>query len=449
MEIIDLFEFDKYEELKDVDIRKLKEFLRETWNKRNIFSSYEEEEFDSDLEDLSELKKQPFLIFNNQKIKARNYIGFIQFENTRINIYPKIFKEIDLNNKKIFFDNILFWLSYCSKIDFPFNEFNPNNQEFDDFLEIFIYLFSNYTEKILSEKPYSCYEEITEETTFLKGHLSIPEYIKENLITGNWQNFYCTYEPFIYNNTFNKIVKYVSKILLNNTKNKNNIKKLENILFILDEVDNVTCNYQDCLKIKFNRLYEDLDLILNMCKMFLSNELINSDFDNNKNFCFLLPMEKIFEDFIYGFINKHFPEQKAQYQKSSQFLTDEKVFQLKPDIFLKKSNTIIDTKYKIRNLTEDIKKAGVLQSDMYQMVSYSLKYDSNNVIILYPSEHNSDNNSNQKKHFSISSPFFTDNRKINIHISNIKITHSSSVSEINESLKKELSEILGTIKDWE
>lgn len=157
--------------------------------------------------------------------------------------------------------------------------------------------------------------------------------------------------------------------------------------------------------------------------------------------------EKIFEDFIYGFINKHFPEQKAQYQKRSQFLTDERVFQLKPDIFLKKSNTIIDTKYKIRNLTEDIKKAGVSQSDMYQMVSYALKYDSNNVIILYPSEHNSDNNSNQKKHFSISSPFFTDNRKINIHISNIKITHSSSVSEINKCLKKELSEIFKQIEN--
>lgn len=386
MKTIDLFEFGNFKNLENISPQKLiefKSFLSLVWSNRKIFYDYEESQYD--IEDYSELRKQPFLEFNDKKIRARNYIGFIQFEGYRINIFPKIFaKENDVthNDRKYYLDKIFYWLSYSKKINFPFNEISLDLHDTQDFLELIIYFFSNYTEKILSEKPYSRYEEVIEETSFLKGSLSMPEYIKENLVTGNWHHFYCRYEPFVYNNLFNKIVKYVSKLLINITNNVNNIEKLQNTIFILDEVYDQICTYEDCLKVSFNRLYEDLDLILTMCKMFLSNQTINSESSDKPNLCFLIPMEKLFEEFIFNFIQSELPEKKAKYQSRELFLTEDRVFQLKPDIVIDNEHLIIDTKYKIRKL--DDKKSGISQSDMYQMVSYSIRKGYENILLIYP-----------------------------------------------------------------
>lgn len=388
MKTIDLFEFGKFKCLENIPEHKLKElksFLSLVWSNRNIFYEYDESKEEDENTHYSELKKQPFLEFDGNKIRARNYIGFIQFEDYRINIFPKIFNNensITNEDRKYYLEKIFYWLSYSKKVKFPFNEISLDLNDTEDFFEVFIYLFANYTEKILSEKPYSRYEEVIEETSFLKGSLSMPEYIKENLVTGNWHHFHCRYEPFVYNNLFNKIVKYVSKLLINTTNNTDNIEKLQNILFILDEVEDQICTYEDCLKVNFNRLYEDLDLILTMSKMFLSNQVINTESSDKTNFCFLIPMEKLFEEFIFNFIQSNLPEKKAKYQSRELYLTEDNVFQLKPDIFIDKDRLIIDTKYKIRDYKD--KKAGISQSDMYQMVSYSIRKGYENILLIYP-----------------------------------------------------------------
>lgn len=66
------------------------------------------------------------------------------------------------------------------------------------------------------------------------------------------------------------------------------------------------------------------------------------------------------------------------------------VFNMKPDIALgqnyKQPEIIIDTKYKL--LQNGDKKEGVSQQDMYQMNSYSKKYNCPNIILLYPETNN-------------------------------------------------------------
>ncbi len=417
IEIIDLFEFGDYKklDLDDNKIKELKSLLKNVWSNRKDFTEYdenfEEVENNEDKIFISELKKQPFIIFNGNRIRARNYIGFIEFENYRINIHPKIFKpdpskediESDKSettlksDRKSYFKNILYWLSYCEKIKFPFKDISPDLQDFDSFLEVFIYIFASYTQKILAEKPYSRYQEVKEETTFLRGSLAISEYTRENLITGRWHHFFCNYETFIYDNLFNQIVKYVSKMLLNITSNENNTDMLENIIFILDDVDNIACTYNDCNKISFNRMYEDVDIILTMCKMFLSGQLIDSSVDDKVNFCFLIPMEKVFEEFIFNFIQKEITGKKNNLklediksqdgELSLAKIKGEDVFKLKYDILIENRKLIIDTKYKIRNKSEKRNK-GISQGDMYQMVSYGLKRGFENIVLLYPQAYN-------------------------------------------------------------
>jgi 5-methylcytosine-specific restriction enzyme subunit McrC len=390
---MNLFEFSPPQPLpQQINLKCFKNFLDEVWEKRNSIFIDEEVSFrEEEQEDLPKASKQQFLRFDGREISARNYIGFIYYEGTQINIYPKIFKNRPEHDFKLYLDHVLFYLSYCRRIKFPFTDVNLDHRQYDNFLEVFIALFAGYTEQVLHSHPYLNYEEVTEETSLLRGRIDLPGYIKNNLSTGNWQNFYCNYEPFIYDNRFNQIVKYSSRLLAGISQNEKNKVKLDSIIFLLDEVEDRVCSYEECQKVNFNKLFDDLEPVLEMCKMFLSGQSISNSEEASRNLCFLLPMEYVYEDFIHGFIKSHFPDVKIISQSTDYFAQTENssspnVFQIKIDNYIP-GKLILDAKYKIRDQSKD-PKAGIASSDMYQMFAYAMRKNCEEVLLLYPCKMN-------------------------------------------------------------
>ena len=354
-------------------------YLNGVWKNRNRYIELSEDILEEDQQ------IQRFFDFTyDGKISARNYVGVVQYEGVRIEVYPKIFADDETENVKKWQLNLLYWLTYCRKIKFPFSFADVSKLKFDDYLELLIYIFANYTAEVLSQQPFQTYQKIEEETTYLKGRLSFDNYTKHNLTTGKWQYFYCIHEPFVYDNLFNRTIKYVAKRLLAISENNLNKEKLNEILFLLDDVSDVRCTAEDCDKVKLNPLFDDHKQILALCKLYLSNQVIDMDSEDSRNFCFLVPVEYIFEDFIFGFITEKWPALNLRSQ-STDYLAinkESKVFQIRNDIYIK-DQLIIDTKYKIRS-TNDGLKEGVSQNDVYQMVSYALRRNCKDVLLLYP-----------------------------------------------------------------
>lgn len=56
---------------------------------------------------------------------------------------------------------------------------------------------------------------------------------------------------------------------------------------------------------------------------------------------------------------------------------------LKPDLYIE-NKTILDTKWKIPNDSEDEKKQGIAQSDLYQMFAYACKFKIYDIKLVYP-----------------------------------------------------------------
>lgn len=360
------------------------DYLAGVWQNRNRYIELSEEISEEDQQE-QKIQKQRFFDFTiDGKICARNYVGVVQYEDIRIEVYPKIFADSEVEDPKKWQLNLLYWLTYCRKIKFPFSYADVSKLKFDDYLELLIYVFANFTEEIISQQPYQSYQKVEEETSFLKGRLSFENYTKHNLTTAKWQNFYCNYEPFVYDNLFNRIIKYVTKRLSVISENFLNKEKLNEILFILHDVTDIPCTADDCEKVKLNALYEDHKHILELCKLYLSNQVIDMDSEDSRNFCFLVPMEYIFEDFIFGFISDKWSSLGIKSQ-STDFLATNKgaqVFQIKNDMFIK-DQLIIDTKYKLRGLGDGLKE-GVSQGDLYQMVSYAIRRNCKNAMLLYP-----------------------------------------------------------------
>jgi 5-methylcytosine-specific restriction enzyme subunit McrC len=381
--VVNLFEYQNRATFKD-GFDGLESFLDEIWRKREKNSFYSE---------ISEekIESQRFIQFihKSSELKSNKYVGVIQFNDKKINLLPKIFFDSNQDYKteevNQIQNHILWWLSYCKKIKFPSHQASLGSVK-SDFFEVLIYLFSKYTRELLSSSIYQQYEEVNRELSFMKGRLNINEYINENISKGRWHHLNCTYDSFVFDNEFNRIIKYVSTLLFNATSSDDNKKNLREILFLLDEVSDDKANAEQCERIKFNPMYGEFETVKDYCKLFLSNS-VSFDYKNDlKLFAFLLPMEYVFEDFIFGFIEKEIPSIIAKAQRSDVYLDESKAFNLKPDLFLKNGfkSLIADTKYKIVYSDENDPKKGISQNDLYQMLAYAVRFEVDEIILFYP-----------------------------------------------------------------
>ncbi|MCR9064375.1 MAG: McrC family protein [Cytophagales bacterium] len=381
--MINLFEYQN-----KVDIQAsfdgLEGFLDEIWNSREKNSFYSENGNDK-------IESQRFLQFihKTNRLKSNKYVGVIHYAGKKINLLPKIFyneeKEYSENEVNQIQNHILWWLSYCRKIKFPNYQASLSSAK-SDFFEILIYLFSKYTRELLNSSIYQQYEEVNREISYIKGRLNTNEYIHQNLSTGKWHKLNCTYDALIFDNKFNRIIKHVTTLLFNVSANQDNKKNLREILFILDEVSDERATAEQCSKISFNPMFGEFETVRDYCQLFLTN-CISFDYKNDlKLFAFLLPMEYVFEDFIFGFIDEELETVMAKSQRSDTYLDEEKTFNLKPDLWLNTDHKslIADTKYKIVYSDDKDPKKGISQNDLYQMLAYAVRFDVDEIILFYP-----------------------------------------------------------------
>ena len=381
--MINLFEYQN-KVLIDDSFDGIEEFLDEIWNNREK-NSYFNDPLDGKIE------SQRFLQFihKTNEIKSNKYVGVIHYGGNKINLLPKIFfepnKEYSTTEVNQIQNHILWWLSYCRKIKFPNYQASLDGLK-SDFFEVLIYLFSKYTRELLNNSIYQQYEDVNKEIPHIKGRLNTIEYINQNISKGRWHKLNCSYDAFVFDNEFNRIIKYVANLLFNITSSQDNKKYLREILFIMDEVSEERATADQCSNIVFNPIFGEFETVRDYCHLFLSNS-ISFDYKNDlKLFAFLLPMEYVFEDFIFGFIEKEIEAITAKSQRSDTYLDEAKHFNLKPDLFLKTEykSLVADTKYKIIYSDEKDPKKGISQNDLYQMLAYAVRFEVDEIILFYP-----------------------------------------------------------------
>jgi len=425
------------------DFQELETFLDEIWLKREKSGFYANGGNEK-------IEAQQFLQFlhKTQEIKSNKYIGVIHFEGHKINLLPKIFYDEQrtyTDNESCAIQNhILWWLSYCRKVKFPNYQTALGNTQ-SDFFEILIYLFSKYTRQLMSSSIYQNYEEEEKELSFIKGKVNTSAYITENLSNGRWHKVNCTYDAFVIDNTFNRIIKQVTTLLFNVTSNTDNKKYLREILFMLDEVSDGYATADECANIQFNPMFSSFETVRDYCTLFLQNCVSFSYKNDLKLFAFLLPMEYVFEDFIYGFIDKEIAEIQATAQHTSTHLDQEKKFALKPDLLLQIDGrrVITDTKYKMVYADTQDPKNGISQSDIYQMLAYGVRFKINDIVLLYPDTLKQEM---LQQSSIVVKDEFTDDVEVKIKAYQVPVIHRALLNDYTISENKTIKEIFEETK---
>jgi 5-methylcytosine-specific restriction enzyme subunit McrC len=482
---INLFEFVKYSwdssvELNNISSKKtfsddLERVLDNIWADRKRFLPSENLYYESSS------KKQRFIDFRKNEIMPRNWIGTIHVrsndEEYAINLLPKIFhKENYIYATKetdSIFAHILWWLSGSEKQNYFTMESSLGALE-SDFLEILVYIFSSYTLEVLSVSSYNYYQTVSEEIETVKGQIDFNSYVK-NYATGNKHRLPCVFDSFQYDNLFNKIVKYVCAILNDFTKNKQTKRNLEEILFILDEVEFTNITAEDCDQVILNPIYTEFKTILDNCKMFLSSLSIYKWKDDYSVFALLIPSEKLFENFIFSTLKQNKIPQISNVSRSRPGKTHlvrqapslvANRYNMINDIVVKledNSYILFDTKYKkIYNTKiqeeEDIDPVyNISQSDIYQMVSYAVGSGISDLGLIYPALP-FEPQKNELPVYEIQDEF-TNDTVIRIHPFKVDVVHSDGLElevsgklenlfeSVHQKLINQLNESVKTIKN--
>ena len=376
----------------------LSDFLQQNWEQRSVF--YNDEEVKT---------QQQFLDFTGQKgIRTKKYVGTIVFKGEQLNIFPKVFSteyedhDTDDLSQKHLLENLVRWIEYCNKLEYPFLNISSELQDSEDLRELFIKLYIGYVRSAIERGAYYRYVEETEDIRSIKGKFDYKDYILRKIPKGQTAQFCCTYSTFEFDNRVNRIIKYTCKQLYNRTTRKNQ-KSLRTILTRLNEVSDVLCKPSDCDNIRLSKMHRNYGIIISMSKMFLLNKMSNYSIDTHEAFCFLFPTDLLFEGFIGGFLREVMEEYGARVrlQESRTSLVEKIIykgtttgaaFTMRHDILVEYAGKVfvLDTKYKELSRFEDNPdyadniNTEVKQGDMYQVLEYARKRDIDDVYLLYP-----------------------------------------------------------------
>lgn len=379
-------------------IKEYDSFTRNVAVSSNHFHSLPESTFDR-LEQFILLKKQSadtdaleLMTISSKRgigkiISAKNYVGLITMDDgTQIEILPKLYSKdkesSEVETKRVFLD----MLKFLKEI--PYKAFKMSNLhiEKNNIFEIFIRMFIEEVYVLVKRGLESAYIEHKDNERFYKGKLNFSQHIKSNFV--HKERFFIEYDIFSVNRPENKLIKTTLIFLRKVSSSRINKKDLIVLLASFDAVDDSANPSQDFEKVISDRNMKDYEMILQWCSIFLKNKSFTTFQGGGVAYALLFPMEKVFESYVAGKLNKVLD--KAYYQMKTQdrlyHLFDEpKRFLLKPDIVVKDRNNcsiVLDTKWKM--LYPNKSNYGVSQADMYQMYAYNKKYSSKMVFLLYP-----------------------------------------------------------------
>ena len=407
------FEKNRVDSPEGFDRSKWGTHLQEVWRTRYSFGLE-----DASRHQFNAESSQPILKFSTTHdemgnelnyITAGNYIGTVQLGNEQINIVPKILnseanQNLMKSDEKLFSryvnSHVLWWMSYTNKIRLP-KTFASYDTAETDLFEILIYLFSYYTEELVSEFGYNNYEEVEDDLTMVRGRIKMNDYIS-NIANGAWHKIPCEYSEFQHDNLLNQIILFVAKLLSEKTKEMKSKRLLDEIIGHLSGVSSIQVTTVDCERVKLNPMYDEYTIVLDYCRMFLDNIVTGSAEDDVSVFAFLVDMNWLYEEFLRNFMNTHKSAlnlaRNVKKDSSSSLgvnaSTGDNAFRVELDYLLNfnrevNETRIADAKYKriFEKVDPDDYKTvgfGIKSADMYQMISYAYRKGIDKINLLYP-----------------------------------------------------------------
>jgi 5-methylcytosine-specific restriction enzyme subunit McrC len=317
-------------------------------------------------------------------IQFGNYVGVIQIGGLTIEILPKA----DKNNndspeeKETWQGVLLHMLKVCKKIQVKSVSETQLKKRYHSILEAYFAMYLEEIEHLIKRGLIKKYRRIKSNQLALKGRLVFAQNIQKNIV--HKERFYCEHQVYDKDHLIHQILLKGLQVLesLSNSHLKDKINRL---LFQLDDVEQINISANHFKNLRLNRKSQPYSRALSIAKMLILNYSPNISFGQDNMLTLLFDMNKLWEEYIFRVLNKHKPfGYKISFQNSDTFWENKTI---RPDIVITNiegENFIIDTKWKI------VESDNPSDSDLKQMFTYNLHWESTKSMLLYPKNYQKD-----------------------------------------------------------
>lgn len=323
-------------------------------------------------------------------IRVRNYVGLLPLtDGTMLEILPKIKQQTDARPLLL---NMLRYLRHS-----PFRTLRGGQSKAVKLplWEIFITAFLDTVEPLAQQGLQRAYVSVESNERFWKGRFQSTRQLREN--SYHAERLAVVYDELTANVPPNRILKSTLLFLKTKTIDRDNQRRIQQLLWVLDEVP-ISDSIQNDLNAirRSSRLFVRYEAALLWAQALLLGQGLGVKMGENPSLSLLFPMERVFEDYVAHGIRTYWPNaDEVRVQESSVHLIDEHVgspkFKLRPDIIIHHNDRtfVLDTKWKQINGQEPVGQVntgnyGIEQSDMYQLYAYGKKYGADDLFLIYP-----------------------------------------------------------------
>ena len=348
-------------------------------------------------------------------IKASQYVGLVRLGDTSLQILPKIAFQGDFDKPKHTQDyddavrsavrNLLVMLSIACDLPLRAQDLAHLHRETGDWLEILTRLFALELHRQFQTGIPHAYITIEDRLPVIRGRWMIGQQLARN--AHDRTRFDVSYDEFSPNTPLNRVFSLTVDALWRLTQNTDNRRLLLDLRNWLSECNHHRETLQaDLAAVSFSRLNERFRPAFNLAKRFWEQRLVQLSTGNFDAFAFVFDMNRLFEDFVGNFLQRHHKRILQGIWQDGVFrlqakgqrvhlaertipgqVSGKSVFRLIPDILLEAPSgapyMIADTKYK--RLSPQLADGGVTEGDAYQMLAYARKWNCSDVLLIYPS----------------------------------------------------------------
>ena len=313
-----------------------------------------------------------------RELRAKHYVGVIETRSgTVVEVLPKITD--DVAETRIVLLKMLRRLRHS-----PFKRLSAAHLDTDrmNLLEIYIAIFLDAVTELVRKGLAADYVVRRSNEKFFKGRLEKKEQIRHNQI--HKERFFVSFDSYEHDRPENRIVKATLKKLSRKSRSPLNRKKLQELLFVFDEVTMPANPLHDLRNLVKSRQMRHYETVLSWCEIFLSDSAPVSYRGSHHTLAIMFDMNRIFEDYVAYWFKRNCPDFDVKTQHSAKHLliAPKPLFKLRPDLLIG-DEILADTKWKI--LDEKSKRYGLSQQDLYQMFAYGKKYEkSKTLYLIYP-----------------------------------------------------------------
>ncbi|MGI6731599.1 MAG: McrC family protein [Anaerovoracaceae bacterium] len=321
-------------------------------------------------------------------LHVRHYVGFISKGKTRLQILPKIYEDIGLHEENEQRESMRVMLNLLRVSGFnkvlALSE-QSSFAEQNDLLEVFISIFASKVFYTYSRQMNREYITISENSPYVKGHIDFSTNLLENPFRKDLHII--NYQSFEHDNLINNIIKTICVRLIRLTNDGGNKKDLRKALILLDDAREIHLSKDRFDLVKFTRLNMPFKPVFEMARMFFYN-LAPLSYQGDDTVCsFLIPLNELFEYYLYKLFDAFEDSTTASYQNTRLFArSNDFRLSLRPDIVLRQGEQpilIADAKYKNPKYQNGIY-TNISQADIYQVYTYAKIYGINSVALIYP-----------------------------------------------------------------